>query len=497
MENSILNSIKQLLGISADETVFDTDIIIHINSVIASLTQMGIGPSNGFEIVDNSATWTDFLEDDKRLNSVRSYIYMKVRLIFDPPTSSAVIEAYKQQIAEFEWRNYIVKDIDRIEENPEDKFKPVKVSDLLYTLSYDSLDYKFGKEYIEKHYRLPELFGCTSVRAGNFIGKNYDWYYNWETDFVVKTKRTKEHFASLGVASSIHGLTKQYMERHNDPSLFAHVPFLIVDGINEHGVYVGVNIVPAQKGFTTGTTPVIHQRERVCTVMLSRYILDHYSSAQQAVEDIDNYISIYNSTLLMNLGMEAHFMIADSTKTYILEFINNELCAMEFVDINTAMTNFYIYGVEFNNDGTVYTPETQDSTHNAIITNHIQSHGQGLERWNIAINNLGNSMTKDGMIDLMRNKLNYNLSYTLEENIWYTEFAGFYSNVELTVISDVSEYALIISKAKEAYTHRNRDLDRNGIWHTTHTSVYDLSNKCLYLYDSTEDGKEHVFFIED
>lgn len=102
---SILTSIKKLLGITEDYTHFDTDIIIHINSVFMILNQLGIGPANGFSISDKFATWTDFLpEDNKNFEAVKTYIHLKVKLIFDPPMSSAVMEAMKQMISELEWR---------------------------------------------------------------------------------------------------------------------------------------------------------------------------------------------------------------------------------------------------------------------------------------------------------------------------------------------------------------------------------------------------------
>ena len=101
---SILLSIKKLLGISEDYDHFDSDIIMHINSVFAILTQIGVGPQKGFSINDESEKWEDFLSEDKMLHSVKSYMYMKVKMMFDPPLSSAVIECMKEQIKELEWR---------------------------------------------------------------------------------------------------------------------------------------------------------------------------------------------------------------------------------------------------------------------------------------------------------------------------------------------------------------------------------------------------------
>lgn len=108
---SILTSIKKLLGITEEYTHFDNDLIMHINSVLMILSQLGVGPSEGYSISSSTETWTDFLGDDlKKLQSVKSYVALKVRLMFDPPTSSSVMEAINNQIREFEWRLNVAVD---------------------------------------------------------------------------------------------------------------------------------------------------------------------------------------------------------------------------------------------------------------------------------------------------------------------------------------------------------------------------------------------------
>ena len=103
--DSILTSIKKLLGITQECTDFDMDLIIHINSVLMILTQLGVGPEKGFTIKDSRDLWEDFLEDDlSKLEAVRTFVYLKVRLIFDPPSNSAVIESINRTISELEWR---------------------------------------------------------------------------------------------------------------------------------------------------------------------------------------------------------------------------------------------------------------------------------------------------------------------------------------------------------------------------------------------------------
>lgn len=102
--DSILTSTKQSLGITEEYEYFDSNIIMHINSVFMILTQMGVGPENGFRIEDKTAEWSDFISEDDNLEAVKSYMYLKVRLLFDPPLSSAVMNANNQCINELEWR---------------------------------------------------------------------------------------------------------------------------------------------------------------------------------------------------------------------------------------------------------------------------------------------------------------------------------------------------------------------------------------------------------
>lgn len=101
---SILTSIKKQLGIEEEYTHFDSDIIMHINSVLAILTQLGVGSPDGFSISDDSSTWKDFMGEDKKFEFVKSYVHLKVKLLFDPPLSSAVMESINRMISELEWR---------------------------------------------------------------------------------------------------------------------------------------------------------------------------------------------------------------------------------------------------------------------------------------------------------------------------------------------------------------------------------------------------------
>ena len=110
MDDSILTSIKSNLGIEEECEDFDKDIVMHINTAFSILTQLGVGPDKGYRIKDESNLWSEYLQDELRLELVKDYVYLRVKLIFDPPTSSSVLEAYNKTVSELEWRISVTVD---------------------------------------------------------------------------------------------------------------------------------------------------------------------------------------------------------------------------------------------------------------------------------------------------------------------------------------------------------------------------------------------------
>ena len=104
MEESILKSTKKILGLADDYTAFDLDVITHINAAFSILDQLGVGPEGGFFIQDDTDLWTDYVAPPNQLNLIKTYVYLKVRLLFDPPPTSYLISAATDQIKEYEWR---------------------------------------------------------------------------------------------------------------------------------------------------------------------------------------------------------------------------------------------------------------------------------------------------------------------------------------------------------------------------------------------------------
>ncbi len=370
-----------------------------------------------------------------------------------------------------------------------------KINDFLYEIEYTDLDRKFAEKYADIHY-MPFPAACSSVRKGNWYGRNFDWTYNNQVSFLVHTNATEDHYASVGVASSIPGLNKGNLYNRENIDAYRILPFMMLDGINEHGVVCNTNVVPCQYGKTTGTKPLLDQRDSVCVMWIVRYILDHYKTASEAVEDIVNHVSVYCYKTLWDMEYELHVMVADELNTYIIEFINNNTVVIDVTGGENSlsgrsyMTNFFLYNMVPNSDGTVYTPATMDDQHDAIKTNHITSHGSGLERYNLIANNFNNCGTRDNMHALMMDKLRYTKAYqTSTSPFWYTEFVGVRG---LSVDSPASEYEPIIPIVEEMFNNRNRDDGKT--WHTAHSCIYDIANRKVYV-SSQEEDIEYVFTI--
>ena len=108
MQESILKTIKQLTGCPDDFEQFDLDLTIHINSAFATLTQLGVGPTEGYRNTGPDNVWSEFEEDAKKASLIKDYVYIKTRLLFDPPTSGSLMDSLKEQLKEMEWRLYIM-----------------------------------------------------------------------------------------------------------------------------------------------------------------------------------------------------------------------------------------------------------------------------------------------------------------------------------------------------------------------------------------------------
>lgn len=345
------------------------------------------------------------------------------------------------------------------------------VEDYLYNAVYDSLDYKFASDYMKKNKPIPNMGACSSVRNGNWYGRNFDWNYDEGSEFVIKTPRTIDRYATVGV-SNVDQLTNNFVQSGEQSELYRIAPFLLVDGINEYGVVANINVVPQDKGITTGTIPRINLRDELCSLMVIRFVLDHFKTAQEAVNYLRDYCSIYVPQKLIDMGYEAHFMIADSTNTFVVEFVENEINILQA----NYMTNFHLSGVTLGYTGKV----AINRDNSGVNDSGVSLYGSGLERFNLIADNYASANTKQGMRSLL-DKLKYTNSYNPEaEDFWYTEFVGIDG---LNVTSPTYQYYTTVQNAAEIFRRRSRTPeDPNEMtWQTKHSSIYDIQNKVLYL----------------
>lgn len=361
-----------------------------------------------------------------------------------------------------------------------------KIKPYLYDIYYSELDYDFAYEYFKNQEDPINEGGCSSIRNGNFLGRNFDWLYDNEAEFIVHVPKIGNRYSSIGMAGGFTDLTDAFVQSGTESELYKVLPFHMYDGINSCGVCCSSNVTPLDKG-KNKTIPTGTLNVELNAMMVIRYVLDNFSTAREAVNYIKEHISIYFSKSLHDMNHEAHFLICDTSDTFLVEFINNQTIIID--NTKKYMTNFYLSDIILNDNGTVYTPETQDEQHNAFDTNLITLQGCGLERYNIINEYYDKANTKKGIRNLL-NKLTYTKAYINTENIWYTEFV---SNI-FSVKTDKAVYDAAMPLAREAYFNRNRN--NPEIWQTVHSSVYDIEKRRLYLIVQ-EDSEELAFKLEN
>lgn len=375
-----------------------------------------------------------------------------------------------------------------------------KVKDYLYEIYYDSIDYKGAYKHYLSGGDIANVGACSSVRNGQFYGRNLDWLYNEQAEFIVHTKRLAGKYATVGVAGGMSELTDSFVSSGKFSEAYKILPFQLYDGINECSVIANMNVVPLDKG-TNISIPTVNSLVTVSGQMLVRYIVDHFATAAEAVRFIREHMTVYFSKALHDFGYELHFMVADKTDTFLVEFINNEAVITKMTNGSGTtlegkeyMTNFFLSDVTFNEDGTVFTPADY-GTGSAGEDNGITPLGSGLERYNYIVENIADANTKAGMRTLM-NGLLYSKAYPTSEcpasPVWNTEFVGSRS---LTVDSPASDFNEVLTIAGNMYTNRTRN-GKSGVWHTVHSAVYDINNMTLNIVVQ-EDGEELNFALKD
>lgn len=339
-----------------------------------------------------------------------------------------------------------------------------KIADYLYLTEYaqEDIDYSNADN-------TPVSGACSMVRQGGVWARNFDWYWNNDCEFIVKTNAHKGRFASIGVAS-VTGLTKEMVESGEYSDLYKQVPLRIVDGINTAGIGICTNVVPAD----FGTTNQERGKQKIKSSLVARYILDHHYSAYLALCDIRD-----NFDMQMVGGMEVHWACGDANHTYLLEYINGEGVVTD-ITAKPIMTNFHLHGVS----------DIDGAENPTLDWNTVENHGMGLERYDLIRTLLQSGMS---VREFMPNNLLYSNAYTSVNPLrWKTEFTGITETFgDITIHSTDEEFMPVITEGRNRY-----EQGRNGgAWITCHTSVYDMVNLVLYIH--TQEGETEFKFYLD
>lgn len=338
---------------------------------------------------------------------------------------------------------------------------------------------------------------CSSFRKNNFFGKNYDYIYNEDAEFIIKTSNKYVKYASIGIAH-IPGLTNNLVknilrddlgnedleneieptsiEFFNHPNLYYSdiyrvLPFSLVDGLNEEGVVVSCHFLPSNE-HTIGTN--INSHTKIPSNFLVRYILDNYATAREAMIAIRNDLNIYSPQ-----RGETHLMIADKTETYYITFIKNNVKIIK-LDERPFITNFNIEGLQLIVDNA----NNIDNANSIVNTSSIDEYSTGVERYNIINKEYESINSLDTSINLLK-KLNYVNTYSQDTDpFWYSEYVSRENNLSLLDIeTNKSKFLPIIEKEISKFENRSRDQtnENYGTWHTKHSVVYNIEDLKIYL----------------
>lgn len=366
----------------------------------------------------------------------------------------------------------------------DDNRSNTKICDYLYAVEYDDYDFDKAHEAMSKQFK-PANAACTEVRRGNFVGRNLDWYINDQAAAVIKINHNDKHLASIGMVGANPLFTDSLAAAGDTCSkVYATLPLSTCDGINECGVYIGVNVMPTgETSFDKstwdygkwghGAANTNPGAEKSYTVSaLTRVVLDKAHSVAEAKEIIES-INWYEPVNFPHKGesQSFHWLLCDSTTSCVLEFIDNKPCYTETTEIDkpsyaTIMTNF---------------------TNKLMADKQMMQDGaQGYERYDVIKANYdATPATSEGMQDLMK-KVWFTLSYTKDikdPGFFHTDYAN---NTAIKAGEVYNNPDVLKNEAfvKEVETGKANFADKSQwhkkdctLWYTTHTTVYDMAKR--------------------
>ena len=359
---------------------------------------------------------------------------------------------------------------------------PEKLADYLYYMEYADYtpDLTIGDN-------IKQGFACSAVRCGNFYGRNLDLDYADVPEFVIKVAAKEGRYASIGLAA-MFDIKSSNVDKLSDDKLLA-LPNMTFDGINENGVAMNSNVVPAVDLDFAALVSTNYGKPRIHVLSVVRYVLDYAKSATHGVELLKN-MDIYGGYGTWGI----HWMLCDAKETYIIECIDGELIARN--DTANIMTNFYVN----------YAPNTLYAKHIAQAGQKVAGkiyhdlpiltpHACGVERYAILKEHYAEGAQSAEAMSKLMERVKYTQAYEADTNpFWYTEFDEAKDN--LTIANAPMDFKPVIQAGINTYKLHDRNIHPDNFWQTWHTSVYDLANKTLRL-NVQEDYSKHYDFKLD
>ena len=339
--------------------------------------------------------------------------------------------------------------------------KLAKVADMLYEVTFDEYSTKIpdGSVYDQ----MSGDMACSSVRNGDFVGRNFDYFMNQCPTFVIRTTAKDGRYATIGVGR-LAKINSKTVEAGLPQKKLDLLPWLLLDGMNEKGLVVNSNVVyKADWGEVphTGTNP---KAPELNAIVLIRPLLDNCATVDEAVK----YLKNYNITPMGSENMDLHFMISDPEKTCVVEIYNNEIIVRE----QNIMTNYFL------NIG------------------KIPEHPDGWERMKILQEYYDEGSTMEGMYNLMQ-RVKYTNLYD-PANGWYSELGLTYEQLQ-NVSEEAKSYIQTMQtefKDELEYIKENGFREITDWWDTTHNSIYDMNNGKLWvtIHERYEEGHHEFGF---
>ena len=339
--------------------------------------------------------------------------------------------------------------------------KATNGDEYLYSITVNDLDFFAAGEVIKKFFEMNDAspVGCSAVRIGKYYGRNLDYYVNKNADFIIRTSASNARFASIGTSADYPRCLKESIDNGTlTDEDYAAIAYYMLDGINEKGVAINVNVVPCGEcKRTTGTNPGAPD---VVTSGVVRYVLDHATSVENAIDLLEGINIVIPSE--EKFPFEVHWMISDANRTVCVEIWDNELVIVE----DNVMTNFYVSH-----------PDTEMGT--------------GHERYEVLKAHLDEGTSIDGMHGLMKRAWYSNAYSTKTDPLWYSEFlsdgCGFtWSDIKAGRVERAYAY---ISAAESLYgsVEYQKSKRTSEYWYTTHSIIYDLEARTMSLVAQEND----------